>query len=146
MHPIARLTLAAALTLGGARLAAQPPQGPHPQQQGDPFGGALFPPELVMQHQGELGLGAAERQAIQQAIQEAQAKFTGVQWTLSAEGEQLGRLLRGARIDEARVLEQVDRILSLERELKRAQIALLVRIKNTLTPAQQAKLAEIRGR
>ena len=41
------------------------------------------------------------------------------------------------------MLAQVDRILALEREIKKAQISLLVRIKNILTPAQQAKLAEI---
>ena len=47
---------------------------------------------------------------------------------------------------EAQVLEEVDRILNLEREIKKAQISLMVHIKNTLTPQQQAKLAEIRSR
>jgi Spy/CpxP family protein refolding chaperone len=47
-------------------------------------------------------------------------------------------------VDEAQVLEQVDRILTLEREIKRAQMGLMVRIKNTLTPAQQTKLREVR--
>ena len=47
---------------------------------------------------------------------------------------------------EAQVLEEVDRILNLERKIKKAQISLMVRIKNTLTPQQQAKLAEIRSR
>jgi hypothetical protein len=49
-------------------------------------------------------------------------------------------------VDETQVLEEVDRILALEREMKRTQISLMVRIKNTLTPAQQAKLMEIRSR
>ena len=43
-------------------------------------------------------------------------------------------------------LDEVDRILNLEREIKRAQVGLMVRIKNTLTPEQQKKLADIRGR
>ena len=67
------------------------------------------------------------------------------QWKLSAEGEKLARLLQNATVDETQVLEQVDRILTLEREVKRAQMGLMVRIKNTLTPAQQAKLRELRG-
>jgi Spy/CpxP family protein refolding chaperone len=58
----------------------------------------------------------------------------------------MGRLLQGTQVDEAQVLEEVDRILALEREIKRGQISLMVRIKNTLTAAQQAKLAEIRNR
>jgi Spy/CpxP family protein refolding chaperone len=67
------------------------------------------------------------------------------QWKLSAEGEKMGRLLQGPQVDEAAVLDEVDRILNLEREIKKAQISLMVRIKNTLTPAQQAKLAAIRN-
>jgi Spy/CpxP family protein refolding chaperone len=149
MRPILRLATTAALALCGAlhSLAAQPPQGPRPPQgpPGDPFAGAFFPPELVMQHQGEIALGAAERQTIQQAIQQAQTRFGDVQWKLSAEAERLGRLVRGESVDEAQVLEQVDRVLSLEREMKRTQIALLVRIKNALTPAQQAKLAALQA-
>jgi Spy/CpxP family protein refolding chaperone len=122
-----------------------PPHGPSPGQQHDPFGQFLFPPELVMKHQGEIGLQDAQRSALQTAIQQAQSKFVDVQWKLSAEGEKLGRLLQNATANEAQVLEQVDRILELEREVKRTQIGLLVRIKNTLTPAQQAKLMELRG-
>ncbi len=149
MRTITRFFLSATLALSAAPLAAQPPQGPPgprpPGAPGDPFAGAFFPPELVMQHQGEIALGAAERQAIQQAVQQAQAKFTDVQWRLSAEAERLTRLVAAERVDEAQALEQVDRVLSLEREMKRTQIALLVRIKNALTPAQQAKLAALQA-
>jgi Spy/CpxP family protein refolding chaperone len=129
-----------------ARLDAQQPapQGPQGQPQ-DPFGRFLFPPELVMQHQGEINLQESQRTALQAAIQQAQSKFVDVQWKLSAEGEKLVRLLQNATVDETQVLEQVDRILALERDMKRAQMGLMVRIKNTLSPAQQAKLRELRG-
>jgi Spy/CpxP family protein refolding chaperone len=136
----------------GGRLDAQgppgqqgggPPQGPPPGQ--DPFARFLFPPELVMQHQGEINLQDSQRTALQTAIQQAQSKFVDVQWKLSAEGEKLARLLQGATVDEAQVLEQVDRILAFERDVKRTQMGLLIRIKNTLTPAQQAKLMDVRG-
>lgn len=69
-----------------------------------------------------------------------------VQWKLNAESEKMGRLLQSTQVDETQVLEQTDRILALEREIKKAQISLMVRIKNTLSAAQQAKLAEIRNR
>jgi Spy/CpxP family protein refolding chaperone len=52
-------------------------------------------------------------------------------------------LLQEKPVDETRVLAQVDRILTLEKEIKKTQITLLVRIKNVLTPAQQARLAEL---
>ena len=114
-------------------------QGP-----GDPFGRFLFPPELVMQHQGELGITDAQRATLTSAVQQAQSKVVETQFKLSAEGEKLGRLLMNASIDEGLALEQVDRILSMERDMKRAQMGLLVRIKNTLTPGQQARLMQLR--
>ena len=147
-----RSILALAFVLSAASLAAQgPPQGPPPGQRGpgagqDDFGRNFFPPELVMQHQTEIGLQDAQRAALTSAVQQAQGKFMDVQWKLSAEGEKMSKLLQPAQVDEAQVLEEVDRILALEREIKKAQISLMVRIKNTLTAAQQAKLTEIRDR
>ena len=134
------------VSLASALDAQGPPPGPGPQgrPEPDPFGKFLFPPELVMQHQGEIGLQDSQRTALQSAIQQAQAKFMDAQWKLSAEGEKLARLLQGATVDETQALEQVDRILALEREVKRAQMGLMVKIKNTLTPAQQTKLRELR--
>jgi hypothetical protein len=111
----------------------------------DPFD-ALYPPELVMEHQIELGLSDAERQTLRQEVQQAQARFTDLQWRLSAETERLDTILREPVLREQQVLEQVDRVLALERDLKRTKIALLVRIKNTLTTEQQAKLAALRTR
>jgi Spy/CpxP family protein refolding chaperone len=140
--------LAFAFFLSAASLAAQGPpagqRGPGPAP--DDWGRNFFPPELVMQHQSEIGLQDAQRTALTSALQQAQGKFMDFQWKLSAEGEKMGRLLQGTQADEAQVLEEVDRILALEREIKRTQISLMLRIKNTLTAAQQAKLAEIRNR
>ena len=140
--------LAFAFVLSAASLAAQgPPPGQRAPGPGpDDWSRSFFPPELVMQHQSEIGLQDSQRTALTSALQGAQAKFMDIQWKLSAEGEKMGRLLKGAQVDETQVLEEVDRILALEREMKRTQISLMVRIKNTLTAAQQAKLAEIRGR
>jgi Spy/CpxP family protein refolding chaperone len=57
----------------------------------------------------------------------------------------LVELLDGSRVDEAAALEQVDRVLTLERRIKRAQLALLIDIKNILTPEQQDRLRSLRG-
>jgi len=142
--------LALAFAVSAASLAAQgPPAGqrpPGPPPGQEDWGRNFFPPELVMQHQAEIGLQDTQRTALTSAVQQAQAKFMDMQWKLSAEGEKMGRLLQGAQVDETQVLEEVDRILALERELKKTQISLMVRIKNTLTAAQQAKLSEIRSR
>lgn len=110
----------------------------------DPIAQNLFPPELVMKHAGEIGLDERQRAAIKEAIQKAQAKFLDAQWDLQSESEKMARLLQAKRVDEAAVLAQVDKVLALEREVKRAQLSLLIRIKNLLTEPQQAKLMELR--
>ena len=113
--------------------------------QADPFGRFLFPPELVMQHQGELGLQESQREALQNAIQEAQTQMLRMQWALASEGEKLTKLLAAESLDEKEALAQVDRILMTEREIKRAQMTLMVRIRNTLTADQRAKLRALRS-
>lgn len=133
--------LAAALC---APLQAQKPSEMPSQQ--DPFARFLFPPELVMQHQAAIGLQEAQRTALQGAIQEAQAAVIKAQWELTSEAEKLTKLLDAPQLVEKDVLAQVDRILAIEREVKRAQVTLMVRIKNTLTPAQQARLRELRSK
>ncbi len=109
----------------------------------DPFARYLFPPDRIMSHSLELGLEDAQKTAIRNEVQKAQPKFTDAQFELQAEGEKMIRLLQEKPVDETRVLAQVDRILTLEKQIKRTQISLLVRIKNVLTPAQQARLSEL---
>jgi len=54
------------------------------------------------------------------------------------------QLLKARPVDENAVLAQVDHVLDREREIKKAQISLLVRIKNQLSEEQQNKLMELR--
>jgi len=109
----------------------------------DPFARYLFPPDRIMSHSLEIGLEDAQKAVIRNEVQKAQPKFTDAQFELQAEGEKMIRLLQEKPVDESRVLAQVDRILAIEKEIKKAHISLLVRIKNVLTGAQQAKLAEL---
>ena len=110
----------------------------------DPFARHLFPPELIMANQREIGLQDAQRTAIVDELQRSQASFVQLQWKMSAESEQLDALLGAATVSEALVLAQIDRVLAIEREIKRAQVGLLIRIRNTLSAQQQARLAELR--
>ena len=118
-------------------LAAQEPE---PE-----FAKHLFPPELVMQHQQTIRLTAEQRTSVTQSIRDLQLKVIDLQWKMQDEAQKLNELVQGPRVDEAQTLAQVDRVLGIEREIKRAHMALLVRIKNTLTPEQQRELIAIRS-
>jgi Spy/CpxP family protein refolding chaperone len=129
----------ALLFLSISAFAQQPPQ-----PNDDPIGRQLFPPEMVMGHQEELGLQEKQRAAIRSEVHRVQSRFVDLQWQLSEDTEKMANLLRSTPIDEARVLEQADKVMAQEREVKKMQLSLLVRIKNLLTPEQVAKLQEIR--
>lgn len=123
----------------------QAPPGPHPPAGPDPLGRSFFPPELVMQNQQAIGLTDDQKSYLRAEIREAQTKFTDLQWKLQDEAEKMLSLTKQPHIDEQQALAQLEKVLGVEREVKRAQIALLVHIKNKLTPEQQAKLEELRN-
>ncbi len=126
------------LFAAGATRAQQPDQ--------DPIGQSFFAPELVIQHQEAIGLSAEQKEYFKSEIRQAQLKFTELQWKLQDEMEKMVTLAKQAHIDEQQVLAQLEKVLAAEREIKREQVTLLVRIKNKLTPEQQGKLSELRSK
>ncbi|HVH09047.1 MAG TPA: periplasmic heavy metal sensor [Gemmatimonadales bacterium] len=145
-------TLFAATALG-AQLPSTPrpgtPGGPespgNPRAAEDWLAHFLFPPELVMQQQQAIALKPDQRTAITQAIKDFQGKVLDLQWQMQEETQHLADLLNKPVVDQVAALAQVDKLLGVEREVKRAHMGLLIQIKNQLTPAQQGKLSEVRG-
>ncbi len=113
------------------------------QPQPDPFAGNLFPPELIMQHQQALGLSEEQKNFLKAELRKMQIRLPELQWDLQDEMEKLTTLMKQDQVDEAQVLTQLDKVLGLEREIKRLHIGLLIRIKNKLTAEQQTRLREI---
>jgi Spy/CpxP family protein refolding chaperone len=122
----------------GVARAQQPDQ--------DPIGQSFFAPELVIQHQEAIGLSAEQKDYLKTEIRQAQLKFTELQWKLQDEMEKMITLVKQPRVDEQQVLGQLEKVLAAEREIKREQVTLLVRIKNKLTAEQQGKLLEMRSK
>ena len=114
------------------------------QQPSDPIGDNFIPPELIMQHQQEIGLSPDQRSFIHAELQKAQTKFNELQWQLAGEMETMASLVKQEKVDEAQTLAQLDKILNLEREIKRTHITLVIRIKNRLSAEQQARLQELK--
>jgi Spy/CpxP family protein refolding chaperone len=130
------IILFAIVAAASAALAQKPPS--------DPFSENLFPPELVMAHQQEIGLTDEQREYLKAESRKAQLRFTELQWQLLDDSEKLAALLKQEHVDEQQTLAAVDKILDVEREIKKLQVSLVVRIKNKLTSDQQAKLMEIK--
>jgi Spy/CpxP family protein refolding chaperone len=152
---IGLIVLAVAMALLSVGLVAaqqpQPPQQPdQPQQPGaprpprDPFGDAMFPPEMIMQHQRELGLTDDQKTFMRGEINKTSARFNELQWQLQDAMEALHETMKANTVNEQQALAQLDKVLEGEREIKRLHMELAIRIKNNLTPDQQTKLRGMR--
>lgn len=125
-----------------APLGAQ--NAPPPSAEGA-FEDALFAPELIMQHRRAIDLTDEQRDAISRLIQELQGKVVRLQWELLDEVEALTQTLEGDRVDLDRAMDQLNRTLNTEKEIKEAHLELLIRIKNVLRPDQQQVLRRLRN-
>ena len=65
-----------------------------------------------------------------------------LQWEIESGTQALGELVAKREIDESAALAEAERLMRAEQELKKAHLALLIRIKNQLTPTQQSELRE----
>jgi Spy/CpxP family protein refolding chaperone len=123
---------------------AQPQQGPPPRPPMDPLGDVMFPPDLVMQHQRELGLTDEQKTFMRGEINRTTTRFNELQWQLQDAMESLHEALKANSVNEQLALLQLDKVLDGEREIKRAHMELAIRIKNKLTPEQQTKLQSMK--
>lgn len=110
----------------------------------DPLQNQLFSVESIMRNQRELQLDEAQRSYMVKQIQETQSEFTSLQWQLQDEVGRLSGLLENAEAPERDVLRQLDKVLDLEKAIKRSHLRLAVRMKNRLTQDQRMKLREFR--
>jgi len=125
--------LSAACSLSTARSSEAPV---------DPFAGAFFPPELIVMEHAEIGLTQTQQDALQARLQKAQPRSEELRQRLERETAALSELARQDKVDEVRIIAQLDRVLDVERDLKHLHIGVLAGIKNLLTPEQLGKLRE----
>jgi len=130
------ITLALALAVG--QIAAGQEKG------AEAFEGALFAPDLVLRHAREVGLTTEQRRTITDELKKAQSELAPLQIDLSTAGLELLELLDRSRVDEAAALAKTGEVLQVERDVKKRQMVLLIRIKNVLSPEQQERLRAIR--
>lgn len=120
----------------------RPPNMPNPPT--DPLGDVMFPPDFILGHARQLGLTDDQKSYMRSEVQKTMNSFTELQWKLQDETEQLHETLKTTSVNEEQALAQLNKVLDIEREIKRLQIGLGVRLKNRLTPEQQSQLQKMR--
>jgi len=131
-----------------ALLAAATAAGPMSAQEkkDDALAKALFDPELVIRHARDVGLSPQQRQAILEAVKKVQTELVPLQLDMAEPAMDLLEILQENQVDEAAAIAKADRVLKIENEVKKKQMALLIRIKNLLTKDQQDRLRAFRDR
>jgi len=99
----------------------------------------------VLQNEQRINLTPEQRRAIAEAVQQLQNNVVVLQSRLQEEGQRLADVVQRNAVSEGAALGQLHRVLAVERDVKRAQIAMLIRVKNTLTPEQQGVLKGLRS-
>lgn len=120
------------------------PNHPMPPPNPDPLAHLMFPPDMILGHARELNLTDEQKAFMRAEVSKATATFQELQWKLQDQAELLHETMKSTSVNEQQALAQLDRVLDVEREIKRLHIGLAVRLKNRLTPEQQEQLHKMR--
>ena len=110
----------------------------------DVFKGKLFAPNIILEHQDELGLTKDQFTAIKAAVVEVQASVAEHEWDLREAYMKTLASLDETPIDEELVLENVDAALLAENQVKKLQVRMLIRLRKLLTDEQVEYLQALR--
>lgn len=104
----------------------------------------LFTPELVMRYQSEIALSDEQEELLINEMQSLQSDLVPLQFEMSKAAGDVREALAGQRIEEKESIALAEHLMSLEARIKQRHLALMIRVKNVLTPEQQDQLRDLR--
>ena len=114
-------------------------------KQKDVFKGKLFAPNIILENQDELGLSKEQFTAIRAAVVAVQGNVAEHEWDLREAYMKVMADLDEVPVDEDKVMVNVQAALLAENEVKKLQVAMLIRLRNLLTDEQMQYLQGLRG-
>lgn len=105
----------------------------------------LYSPRLVMRFADDLKLTTGQRNTLKKELKRVSSETTDIQFAMQTEAAKLGKLLASSKVSEKSALAQSDKVMNMERKLKRLHLRLLIKVKNLLTATQKSKLDEIKA-
>jgi hypothetical protein len=112
---------------------------------GDEIRALVYSPEFIMAYRREISLSDRQRDQMVVDLQALQRRLIAEQDQMSDARAALIQAMRAEPANETRVLAALDNVLNIEREVKRLQLQALLRLRDSLTPSQRARLSELRG-
>ncbi|MBN2506910.1 MAG: hypothetical protein JXQ71_09470 [Verrucomicrobia bacterium] len=120
------------------------PSGARAQTSANDILGTRFSePELIQRFEKVLKLTADQQRYLRSELNRAAGQLAELQGQITHQAQRLAPMVRQTVVDEDQVLAQSERIFQLERAKKLAQLRVLIRVNNILTPSQQAAMKEV---
>ena len=113
------------------------------QTKDDVFKGKLFAPDVILQQQAELNLTKEQFTGIRAAVVEVQSGVAEHEWDMREAYQALMLELDKTPVSEAEVLKYATTALLAENQVKKKQMAMLIKLKNLLTAEQVAYLESV---
>ncbi len=92
-----------------------------------------------------LGLTAEQQKKMDDVLQQSRLRLIDLNASLEKEEVVMEGLMRGAQLDDAKILPEVDRIAQARAELEKANARLMLGLRHVLTPEQWEKLNSNEG-
>ena len=133
---LAALGLVFALNLAGLNAQSEPSR--------DPLQDIFIPPELILQHQADLGLSEQQKKAIRSRLEKLRPELEEKQQALQQQVQSLQQLLRDTKLEQSKLTTQFRAMLERENEMKQLQFGLMLLIRETLSSEQRAKAEKLK--
>jgi len=106
----------------------------------DPMKRALVEPVMALEFAEEIGLTRAQRNQIEAELKTATVKFHALEDKLRSETKIMFELLERPGVSEKEALDQFDRVLDLEKQIKQVNLLCSLHVRAQLRPEQREKL------
>jgi len=106
----------------------------------DPMKRALLEPVMALRYADEIGLSKSQRASIEEELRRAKSDFSELQAQLDREMLRLHQMLEQPELQENEAIAQLDRVLDLERRIKRVNLLCALRVRGQLDREQRVKL------
>lgn len=106
----------------------------------DPMKRALVEPIMALQFAQEIGLTGTQQNQIEDELKSAKVKFRTLEQRLQSETRTMFDLLERPGVSEREALDQLDRILDLEKQIKQVNLLCSLHVRGVLRPDQRERL------
>jgi Spy/CpxP family protein refolding chaperone len=109
----------------------------------DPMKRALVEPIMAIEFAQEIGLTRTQRNQIEDELKAARVKFRTLEDRLQSETRIMFELLGRPDVTEREALDQLDRILDLEKQIKQVNLLCSLHVRAQLRPEQRERLQSL---